>query len=324
MPSSFFKWISLAMVAVFLSGCGSLTVLDPQGPVAEQQSDLIWLSIWFMIFIVLVVFVLLTIMLVKYRDRGNNDNYDPTIEGSHKLEFIWTIIPIVIVTILSIPTVMTIYSLEEAPEIEEVDAQQEPLVIHATSANWKWIFSYPEQGIETVNYINIPEDRPILFKLTSADAMASFWVPQLGGQKYAMSGMETELYLAATEVGQYEGRNANFTGEGFAEQRFTVTAQTDEAFDEWVEETQENAPSLSEEEYMHLMVPGHSEEMTFSSTHLEFVNHAYDATYSLEKRAELGYEAHSPHSREGKAFDLPLLTQPIDTDKTYEVELDDE
>ncbi len=64
------------MVAVFLSGCGSLTVLDPQGPVAEQQSSLIWLSIWFMIFIVLVVFVLLTIMLVKYRDRGNNDNYD--------------------------------------------------------------------------------------------------------------------------------------------------------------------------------------------------------------------------------------------------------
>ncbi|MED4127168.1 cytochrome aa3 quinol oxidase subunit II [Shouchella miscanthi] len=324
MPSSIFKWISLAMVAVFLSGCGSLTVLDPQGPVAKQQSSLIWLSIWFMIFIVLVVFVLLTIMLVKYRDRGNNDNYDPSIEGSHKLEFIWTIIPIVIVTILSIPTVITIYSLEEAPEIEEVDAQQEPLVIHATSANWKWIFSYPEEGIETINYINIPVDRPVLFKLTSADSMASFWVPQLGGQKYSMSGMETELFLAATEVGQYEGRNANFTGEGFAEQRFTVNAQTDKAFNEWVEDTQENAPSLSEDEYVHLMVPGHAEEMTFSSTHLEFVNHAYDATYSLEKRAELGYEAHSPHSREGKAFDLPILSQPINTDKTYEVELDDE
>ncbi|WP_078390961.1 cytochrome aa3 quinol oxidase subunit II [Shouchella patagoniensis] len=318
------KWITFAMVALFLSGCGNLTVLDPQGPVADQQKSLIMLSIWFMIFIVLVVFVMLTIMLVKYRDRANNDNYDPSIEGSHKLELTWTIIPIVIVTILSVPTVVTIYNLEEAPEIAEGSVQTDPLVIHATSANWKWIFSYPEENIETVNYINIPVDRPVLFKLTSADSMASFWVPQLGGQKYSMAGMETELFLAATEVGTYDGRNANFTGEGFAEQRFLVNAMTDEAYDNWVTDVQEEAPSLSEDEYAHLMVPGHAEEMTFSSTHLEFVNHVYDATYSLEKRAELGYEAWSPHSREGKAFEMPLLSQPIDTSKTYEVDLEDE
>ena len=72
------------------------------------------------------------------------------------------------------------------------------------------------------------------------------------------------------------------------------------------------------------MVPGYAEEMTFSSTHLEFVNHADDPTYSLEKRAELGYEALNPHSREGKAYEMPTLSQPIDTTRTYEVELDDE
>lgn len=182
------------MVAIFLSGCGSLTVLDPQGPVAAEQKGLITLSIWFMVFIVLVVFVMLTIMLVKYRDRGNNDNYDPSIEGSHKLELTWTIIPIIIVTILSVPTVITIYNLEEAPVIEGAEVQEEPLEIHATSVNWKWIFSYPDEGIETVNYVNIPVDRPVLFRLTSADSMASFWIPQLGGQKYSMSGMEQNCF----------------------------------------------------------------------------------------------------------------------------------
>lgn len=184
-PSKVFKWFALAMVGLFLSGCGNLTVLDPQGPVAEQQSDLIMLSIWFMIFIVLVVFVLLTVMIVKYRDRGNNDNYDPSIEGSHKLEFVWTIIPIIIVTILSVPTVITIYNLEEAPEVAEGSVQVDPLVIHATSVNWKWIFSYPEENIETVNYVNIPVDRPVQFKLTSADSMASFWVPQFADKSTA-------------------------------------------------------------------------------------------------------------------------------------------
>jgi cytochrome aa3-600 menaquinol oxidase subunit 2 len=56
-------------------------------------------------------------------------------------------------------------------------------VIHATSADWKWIFSYPEEDIETINYVNVPEDHPILFKITSADSMSSFWVPQIGGQE---------------------------------------------------------------------------------------------------------------------------------------------
>ncbi len=91
-------------------------------------------------------------------------------------------------------------------------------------------FSYPDESIETVNYVNIPTDRPVLFKLTSADTMTSFWVPQLGGQKYAMSGMTMNLYLQADEVGTYKGRNANFNGEGFADQRFDVVAQSEKDF----------------------------------------------------------------------------------------------
>ncbi|MFS0788680.1 cytochrome aa3 quinol oxidase subunit II [Shouchella sp. 1P09AA] len=314
----FIKALSVIALVFILSGC-NLAVLDPKGPVASQQTDLINLSIVFMLAIVLVVFVLLTIILVKYRDRENNDNYDPTIEGSHKLELIWTIIPIVIVTILSVPTIVTIYNLEEIPEVTAEDVQEEPLVIHATAANWKWIFSYPEEGIETVNYVNIPVGRPIEFKLTSADSMASFWVPQLGGQKYAMSGMETQLYLLADYEGIYKGRNANFTGEGFTDQRFDVNAITVNQYDDWVQEVQQNAPSLSEEEYKHLMVPGHASEMTFSTTHLRFVNHARDPEYALDAREELGYKALNPNSKEGKLQELPYLEQPIDTTRTYEV-----
>ncbi|SDB91788.1 cytochrome aa3 quinol oxidase subunit II [Shouchella lonarensis] len=316
-PFFYARWLPLLAVVLLLSGCGNLTVLDPQGPVAKQQSHLIILSIGFMIFIVLVVFILFTMMLVKYRDRSDHKGYDPSIEGSHKLEITWTIIPIIIVTLLSIPTVMTIYQLEEVPEVTADNVETEPLVIHATSVNWKWIFSYPDEEIETVNYVNIPTDRPVLFKLTSADSMASFWVPQLGGQKYSMAGMETELYLAATSPGTYDGRNANFTGEGFAEQRFLVNALTHDQYAAWVEEVQSEAPPLSEEEYAHLMVPGHATEMTFSSTHLTFVDHVQEPTYALDRRAELGYKALSPHSREGKKWEMPLLSQPIDIEKRY-------
>jgi cytochrome aa3-600 menaquinol oxidase subunit II len=300
------KWLAFLALSLFLSGCGNMTVLDPKGPVAESQAWLIWFSIGFMLLIVLVVFILLTIILVKYRERDDHKGYQPEIEGSHKLEIIWTIIPVIIVIILSVPTIMTIFELEEAPA---ATAHKEPVVVHATSVNWKWIFSYPEEGIETVNYLNIPTDRPILFKLTSADSMAALWIPQLGGQKYNMAGMETQLYLQADHEGTYAGRNANYTGEGFSEQKFDVVALEQGDFDAWVEETQSDAPELTQEEYDKLMVPGSASEMTFSSTHLDWVDHSTDAEYAINAWERMGYEPINPHSRAGKAYEMPALTQ---------------
>ena len=267
-----FLLLSILTLSVLLSGCSELTVLDPKGPVAEQQKDLIYLSIGFMLFIVAVVFILFSIIIVKYRERKSYDGYEPPEhEGNLLLELVWTIIPIIIVVALSIPTVKTIYALDKAPA---ATAHKEPVVIHATSVEWKWIFSYPDQDIETVNYLVIPEDRPVLFKLTSADSMAAFWVPALGGQEYNMAGMQTELYLQADEPGTYKGRNANFNGEGFTHQTFDVKAETQEDFDKWVKETQASAPKLSKDHYDQLLLQGHSDEETFSSTHLQWIDHS--------------------------------------------------
>ncbi|MBM7633985.1 cytochrome aa3 quinol oxidase subunit II [Geomicrobium sediminis] len=291
MKQSYISMFGL-LCLILLSGC-NLAVLDPQGPVASQQKDLIWLSIVFMFIIVLIVFTLLVYFLVKYRERKGHDDYDPDIHGNNKLEILWTVIPIIIVTILSFPTVITIFNLEEAPEAE---SDREPLVIHATSASWKWIFSYPEEDIQTVNYVNIPVERPVLFKLTSADSMASFWVPQLGGESYSMAGMQTELYLQASEEGTYSGRNSNFTGEGFADMRFDVHAIEEPQFDAWVKEIQEGAPELTQERYDEFMLPTHVGEYTFSNTHLDWVDHSTDAEYGLDARERQGYEPENPNA----------------------------
>lgn len=280
-----FLLVGLILPVLFLSGC-SYVVLDPKGPVAQIQKDLIVYSLWFMAFIVLVVYILFAVIVFKYRERKDNLHVEPPEqEGSKILEIVWTVIPIVIVIALSIPTVKAIYALEKGPG-QSVKVQ--PLVIHATSVDWKWIFSYPEENIETVNYLNVPVNRPILFKLTSADSMASFWVPALGGQKYAMAGMQTELYLQADVVGTLEGRNANFTGEGFAEQQFKVNAMTPEAYEEWVLKSKNNSPTLSREQYDQLMLQGHAPEQTFSTTHLSWIDHAKDAEYALRARERLG------------------------------------
>ncbi|WP_400245123.1 cytochrome aa3 quinol oxidase subunit II [Niallia sp. JL1B1071] len=287
----------LAIVPLFiLSGCESMVVFDPQGPVARSITDLINWSIVLMAFVCLVVFVLFGYIVWKYRATKDNADYEPEEHGSTKLEIVWTVIPFLIIIALTIPTVKTIYALEDIPEDYK---DHDPVVINVTSADWKWIFSYPEEGIETVNYVNIPAGVPVEFKLTSAGTMQSFWIPALAGQKYTMYGAETDLYVVADNPGNYEGQNTSFNGKGYAEMKFDVEAKTLADYDKWVDEVKETAPELTEEKYKEIIKPTHLGRMTFSNTHLEWIDHGKggDSNYYLNP------ELYRVHGYPGRTFE---------------------
>ncbi|MBU5670330.1 cytochrome aa3 quinol oxidase subunit II [Paenibacillus brevis] len=255
-------------LVVLLSGCSSLTVLNPKGPVAKTQSNVIIFSIIVMALVLLVVYVLYIYMLTKYRASKAAPDYEPPHEeGSKWLEITWIAIPVIIVAVLSVVTVRSTYAVETVPAGYE---DQKPLVIYAASSNWKWHFSYPEEGIETVNYVNIPVNRPIEFRLYSYGPITSFWVPQLGGQKYAMSDMVTKLNLVAEHPGSFMGKNSNFSGEGFAHMEFEVYATSAKEFEEWIDEVKTTASDLTEEKFQSLLDADHVGRETFTSTHLEF------------------------------------------------------
>ncbi|SEU01147.1 cytochrome aa3 quinol oxidase subunit II [Paenibacillus sp. NFR01] len=253
---------------LLLPGCSSLTVLNPKGPAARTLSDTIILSILVMAFVLAVVYILYIFVLVKYRAKKSNEGYIPEDEEGNKvLEAIWIIIPIIIVTFLSVVTVKTTHTVENvAADYKD----QKPLVIYASSSNWKWHFSYPEEGIETVNYVNIPVHRAVEFRLYSYGPITSFWIPQLGGQKYAMSDMLTELNLSSDAVGSYLGRNSNFSGKGYAQMEFETLVMSDKDYSDWVKEVKDTAPQLSEEEFKTLLATDFVGRKTYSSTHLEF------------------------------------------------------
>ncbi|AST05647.1 cytochrome ubiquinol oxidase subunit II [Anoxybacillus flavithermus] len=290
------RLFSLLVVGLLplLAGC-EMVVFQPQGPAARSITELINWSIGWMLLVVVVVFALFAYIVWKYRDRPERQGEEPPEEhGSTVLEIVWTVIPILIVIALTIPTMRTLYDLEKPPKGYE---DEKPLVIHVTSADWKWIFSYPEQNIETVNYVNIPAGRLVLFKMTSASTMQSFWVPALAGQKYTMNKMETELYVVADRPGSYEGRNTNFNGRGYAHMQFEVLAQTPKEFDKWVQEVKQTAPKLTKEKYEELLLPTHLGRLTFVDTHLQWVNHAdpHSKTYTNP-------ELYRGHGYQGKIF----------------------
>jgi cytochrome aa3-600 menaquinol oxidase subunit 2 len=300
------KWALLTIlftIATVLTGCDNpLMVLDPKGPVAATQADVIMISIWTMAFVVLVVMVLYIFMIMKYRASKQRDDYEPPhIEGSKVLEIIWVAIPIIIVAFLSVVTVKTTNEVEATPKGY---GDQEPLVIYASSSNWKWHFSYPEEDIETVNYLFIPTNRPIEFKLYSFGPISSFWIPQLGGQKYAMSDMVNTLHLAADVPGEYMGRNSNFSGSGFAQQTFNVNALSAKDYDKWVDEIKATAKPITEEKFNELLKPGHVGQSTYTGTHLEFspapegenAGHDHGSSDTEEHDSKDSHEGHSEHS----------------------------
>lgn len=253
---------------LLLPGCSSLTVLNPKGPAARTLSDTIILSILVMVCVLAVVYILYIFVLVKYRAKKSNEGYIPEHEEGNKvLEAIWITIPIIIVAFLSVVTVKSTHAVENvAKEYED----QTPLVIYASSSNWKWHFSYPEEGIETVNYVNMPVHRAVEFRLYSFGTITSFWIPQLAGQKYAMSDMLTELNLSADTIGSYIGKNSNFSGKGFAHMEFEALVMSDQEYADWIKEVKQTAPALTEDEFKGLLAAEHLGRKTYSSTHLEF------------------------------------------------------
>jgi cytochrome o ubiquinol oxidase subunit 2 len=130
-----------------------------------------------------------------------------------------------------------------------------PVQVQVVSLDWKWLFIYPEQGVASVNRLTIPVGTPVRFELTSSGVMNSFFVPQLGSQIYTMAGMVTRLHLQADHPGTYRGLSANFSGEGFADMRFSVNAVQAEDFGRWLDTTRSAGPVLDTQAYADLAKP---------------------------------------------------------------------
>jgi cytochrome o ubiquinol oxidase subunit 2 len=253
LKAAFFFLIAFGIVAIGLLFTFSqgVTVLNPQGMIGERQRDLLMLSTYIMLFVVIPVFLLTFFIAWKYRASNKNAKYSPDWDHSHVAEAIWWGVPLVIIIILG---VLTWRSCHELDPFKPLVSDKKPVKIQAVALQWKWLFIYPEQGIATLNYLQFPEKTPLNFEVTSDAPMNSCWIPDLGGQIYAMAGMKSKLHLIANGVGTYRGSSANLSGEGFAGMTFQAVSSTEEDFEAWVTSVKQ-APNLSYEVYAELLKP---------------------------------------------------------------------
>jgi cytochrome aa3-600 menaquinol oxidase subunit 2 len=288
---------------ILLSGCSNVEVLNPKGPMASDSKFLIIYSIIFMLVIIAAVLIMFALFLIKYR-LGNNKESGKMHHNS-LIEAIWFIVPIIIVVALAIPTVKSLYQYEKPPEKKD-----DPLVVYATSAGYKWFFSYPDEKIETVNHLTIPKDRPVVFKLQSMDMMTSFWIPQLGGQKYAMTGMTMDWTLTADKTGTFRGRNSNFNGEGFARQTFDVHSVSQSKFNDWVKDAKKKKVLDQDTFDKQLLPTTENKNLTFSGTHMAFVDPAADPEYVFYAYKRYNYVQKDPNFNSEKQIKEDVLSKP--------------
>src|SRR5690554_4225606 len=105
-------------LSLLLAGCGkeNLTALDPKGYGAEKSLDIILLTTGIMVGVFLVVIIIYTIVLARFRRKKGDNHIPEQVEGSKKLETIWTVIPIILVLIMGIPTVVYTFDLADTSE----------------------------------------------------------------------------------------------------------------------------------------------------------------------------------------------------------------
>jgi cytochrome o ubiquinol oxidase subunit II len=237
----------------------TIAILSPAGTVADQQQALIQFAAILGLAVILPVFALTFFIVWRFRDGNVKARYRPDWDSNKKLEAIWWGIPCAIILVLAVVTWQTSHSLDPSRPLE---SSRKPMTIQVVALNWKWLFIYPEQNIATVNYVQFPEDTPIHFEITSDGPMNSFWIPQLGGQIYAMAGMETTLQLMADNPGSYAGSSANLSGEGFAGMKFTAVSSTNGDFSKWVQSVWESPNRLTIGELEKLSKPSKNNPVT--------------------------------------------------------------
>lgn len=225
------RLLPLVGLALLLTGC-SLTIQDgvldslaPEGPIAEDLAGLFWLVFW----IATAVFVLvqggLIYLLIRFRARKGDETEPKQIHGNAKLEVVWTIIPVLILAAIAVPTVQRVFKYTEcAPDAYHVN-----VIGH----QWFFEFQYPDTGIWTANELVIPVNQEVCLSMESEDVIHNFWIPKLNGKRYLIPGQETTLLMLADEPGEYFGHCAEFCGLSHARMRMRVIAVEAPDFAAW-------------------------------------------------------------------------------------------
>ncbi len=246
--------IGVPLAIFFALSSNNAVLIHPKGVMARSELHLLVTQILLMLIVIVPTFIFLFVTIQQK---------SPQKKLQLKQPILW-LIPTSIIAIMAFVTWQAAHKLDP---YQPLKSEFKPLTIQVVALDWKWLFIYPELGIATLNYVQFPAGIPIHFNLAAdGSPMNSFWIPQLSGQIYSMSGMSTSLHLMADAPGSYTGRAAEINGKGYADMTFVVISSTASDFEDWVSQVKQSPEQLTEATYNELVKPSMKNRATFYST----------------------------------------------------------
>ena len=227
-----------------------LGLMEPATETMERLVDFHDLLLIVITAITALVFVLLGWIAVRYNRRANPS--PSRVSHNTLLEIVWTVVPVMILVVIAIPSMKLLYAQDVIPEAD--------MTIKTIGKQWYWTYEYPDHGnfvfdafmlqdeeaaeqglprlLATDRAVVIPVDTTVRILVTAGDVLHSFAVPAFGIKIDAVPGRLNETWVHVTEEGTYYGQCSELCGTGHAYMPIMFEVVSQAAFDAWVSEQQ--------------------------------------------------------------------------------------
>ena len=227
-------WGATALAAGGTDGAQNLSIFSPASTPAYAITRMAALVLGVAAAIFVIVGGLLAYCVARFRRRPDDDGREPPqVYGSDQIELAWTMVPFVIVFVLTLATTRTIF------EVQGATPPPNALNVTIVGHQWWWEIRYPELGVLTANELHVPvsdpaNPTPTFLTLESADVIHSFWVPRLGGKMDVIPNRVNRTWIEPLEPGLYLGQCAEYCGTQHAHMLLRVYVHTAHDFERWV------------------------------------------------------------------------------------------
>jgi cytochrome c oxidase subunit 2 len=219
----------------------------PVTPTMEHIISFHNMMLYIITAITLFVMGLLIYVIIRFNAKANP--VPSTTTHNIALEVLWTIIPVIILIVIAVPSFKLLFFEARNPEPE--------LTVKVTGYQWYWGYEYPDNGdiqitsymlkdneidaskgqkrlLSVDNAMVIPVDTNVLFQVTATDVLHAFAVPQFGIKIDAVPGRLNSTWARVTKTGTYYGQCSELCGKGHAFMPIEIRVVTKEEFAEWI------------------------------------------------------------------------------------------
>ena len=223
-------------------------------PATSLMADVISFHSYILLPIIIGISILVLFLLLYISFRFNsNRGHTPSMTTHNTLiEILWTVIPVILLIIIAIPSFRILYTSETIPESD--------LTIKAIGNQWYWSYEYPDHGdfsfdatmlqdhelsspdlrlLETDTQIVVPVNKVVKLLITSNDVLHAWTIPAFAVKKDAVPGRLNETWFKAEKTGTFYGQCSELCGPKHAFMPINVKVVSQKEFELWIEFAQE-------------------------------------------------------------------------------------